>query len=197
LNNDLDCLDLVYRPLDVFSGVIEGFGYAIRNVNFVTMDTDYNQALILWNQGLINNLTVLDSYVRYEYGAADEERKIGGITIRNSGIISNCTVQNKYVNQWGIYVRNSKVGGITVVNDGLILGCFVYVFIETYSEASGICWNNTERGVIDSCTKSYILVVGNYNYETGVRGIVFDNQGSVTNCINTDEVYSYYERKYV
>ncbi len=175
-----------------YTGVFDGNSLTITDVVFL------NTGLFNYNEGIIKNLNVCNSY------GVSSIQTIGLFCTTNSGEILNCN------NYSGFAVSAEEfTGGICGYNDGgIISGCVNYGYVVY---GGGICARNA--GVIENCYNASQMVqeaaagIAAYNYDTIKNcyniadmadipigaGICFLNwDGTIENCYNTGDIKTTY-----
>lgn len=196
----------------VFSGVIDGNGYSI--VNLQLFDAIYNgrdAGLVGFNSGTIKNLTIKNSALSIKLYpanlgcfvgenlnkgliencavvdsriAASSGDAIGGIVGHNHGEVKNCTNNSNIIVNTG-----SDVGGICGQNGNhqvytnVITNCFNSGNITGGSSTGGIVGYNADYGIVELCAN-----IGNVTVEreaASIGGIAGHLRGSIEKCYNT------------
>ncbi len=181
-----------WSPIPVFTGTLEGNGFAIKNFSLKATNAADSYAFILENRGTITNITFKDMSVGY-YNV----KNAGVITAKNYGTIHNCHVLSKdtdltayalqYSYRYQTSDRSEKVS--TWLLSGMIAGY------------------NGKGGVISGCTASTPVSVTYHAQNTGDGGagnvdmllciaeICGQNDGIIRGCEAAREIsltgYSY------
>ena len=163
-----------------YNGVIDGNGYAIKNLICKNSAAVYTAAFIyrLGEQGVIKNLSLIGGECTYAGGGSTSGA--GGFTFENYGVIMGCYNANSCSSTDGY----GRVGGIATYNHGVIVGC----------SNSGAIGNarahesNSAGGVCAAVSAGNRLIA---SYNTGaftgpsdaLKGsVVCHNKGSVIDC---------------
>ena len=186
-----------------FSGIFNGNGYSISNLNIIQVETSNTGAgLFSHNKGTICNLKIRSSSIYSGTYNVNASAVSGAVATQNSGIIRNCIVVNPFIVSFGGTTVVS--GGIAGINQpsGIIEYCMVIHEIPDYliaangieeskisnSYSGGICGKNL--GKIISCgNESNIAAEASNSVYTG--GISAFNSGIILNCYNTGMVLFY------
>lgn len=179
LENNIYDLDVAILE---FSGVLDGNGYSLINVNI-----DVNKdccGIICINNGTIINLGLNSGIIKSKYISeySEDVIRVGGIAGKNNGIIESCysnitidayleVYDARVTTQFGRSAyANLYLGGIAGENTGTIKNCYNSGFI--YS-----------RGFADTYGTGY---TGCYHRNGGIVG---DNRsGEVSYCYNVGKV---------
>ncbi len=165
LANDIDASGVEWTPITTFSGLLEGNGYTISDLNIgketAVARTYTAYGLIGTLSGDVRNLKLTDiSYNTYTATATSNYSYIGGIAaIMKQGKIYNCSVEGTIIDTTTKY---TYVGGISGHASGtwLIENCFSNVDITAgYStavtggrlSAAGIMGNAESAGTLSDC----------------------------------------------
>ena len=148
-----------------FKHYLDGRGHTIYGLYIDAPDA----ALVAYNQGTIQNLTIADSYINGTGTAA-------GIACYNNGSIIRCT------NRCPV-TGNLYTAGIAAVNNGTIENCQNKVAILGSRCAGGITALHTGT-LIAGCQNSAVV-----RANTNVGGIVGRGENEIVNCRNTGSVY--------
>ncbi len=166
LANNIDLANADFTPIGnvdsgAFSGVFDGKGYTISNLNVFS---GKYAGLFGCNEGTIKNVTLENVYV---YGT----RYVGGICGENTsyGTIDSCTVVNGLVEtDGGIYAPD--VGGIVGRNSGALLGQL-----------------SNGANVTADCNVENVYIGGIVGYSTSSVSLTdCKNTGNITNDYYTD-----------
>ncbi|MCG9967590.1 S-layer homology domain-containing protein [Pelotomaculum terephthalicicum JT] len=154
--NDIDCSGVTFDPIgteaDMFSGIYDGSGRSISNLNITT---PLRTAGLLGNvsnfntdaPGVIKNLTLKNSAIL----CTDPSSvcSVGGIAGWSSGTIQNCSVVNTTVEAQS---DTSSVGGIAGNNQGTIKDCYSTATLQGVSGASvGGIAGSASNATIQNC----------------------------------------------
>ena len=116
-----------------FYGTFDGQGHIISGI-YINSENDY-QGLFGYNQGIIKNIGVTESYIKGEYS-------VGGVCGINYGTISNCYNS-------GNVSGNDRVGGVCGLNNGTISNCYNTATVSGGYDVGGVCGRNGET--ISNC----------------------------------------------
>ena len=197
-----------WAPLNAFTGVLDGNGYAIRNLNIVNAATASWATAGLFksiNGGTVKNLTL---YGKLENTATQsvELGSVAGVAQAGAQII-NC------VNNMDLVVKNTAknpyVGGIVAdAKDGVLIRDCVNngnISVEAPALAThvaGICGtmgqkNNTNADYIENCVNNGDVTVADgthaSSHASGILGTVTANAAitvTVSNCVNFGDITS-------
>lgn len=151
-----------WTPVSYFSGVLDGNGHAIHNLQ---VSNTSSAGLIALSEGTIRNLTV--------YGDITTKKNAGLITGENDGIIENCIAGGT------VSANTDYAGGIAGVNNGTIKNCLSVPYsVSAGSFSGGISGIN--NGNIENCL-SAANVVASDMYAGGISGI---NGGKIKTCVS-------------
>lgn len=185
LNSDI-YISEGFKPIDEFSGILDGQGYTIYNLgsalisqitedgvieNIKFKDLDFNE-IVTSNNGEISSISIK---VSNEDRNSKNQSNI--IARDNSGYIEDCHVSGICTNV------NFSVGGICSTNMGFIENCTVTdVVINGGTEVSGICSEN-EGGTVINCDVCNADLFG----RKSIGGIIGSSEdGTVKECCVTD-----------
>ena len=191
--------------IEEFTGVFDGNGYTISNLN---INGGYNEnylglfgfidgaiiknldleSVVITGESFIGGLvgrnygTIINCYAT---GSVTGDESIGGLVGFNGGIISKCYV-NASINGW-----DSCTGGLVGMNEGYILSCYSTSSVEGSECTGGLVGGND--GSISNCYST-----GSVNGSEFVGGLVGANiftigistsvPVSITNCFSTGAV---------
>jgi len=151
-----------------FSGIFDGNGYAIRNMQIEIEDVtslEYVGIFGYISQGSINNLALKSGNINITYAPNSVAGKVGGIAgmLLNSGRIDNCFYEGVVFNQ----SQDSAIiaGGIVGSASGTINNC--------YSKGSVVSKSESNTKLVRS------------------GGIAGYSNGPISNCYNDCTVLSY------
>lgn len=217
LTQDISLGGAVLNPISTFSGTLDGMGYAIKDFMLNTTSTSGTFALILNNNGTIQNLTLSD----FTYNAtATNIISMGVLTAINNGNIYNCILKNGIIKMNYRTVSifgNSYFGCYAAVNNGNILGCESYVdySVNIHNEFTAAAGSTHDlhsyfdigtfvglnSGTVSKCSY-FDSQVSVYGYTYGLRerivhsvirvgGIIGENYGRCTENYSTSNVNAY------
>ena len=165
---------------NIYAGTFDGKGHTISGLYF--SDTAKSQiGLFGANKGTIQNLAVVDSYIR-------GSRSIGGVcgyndfnsTIQNcsfSGVVTDTNGGSSYGN-----------GGVCASNNGSILNCFsrAYVTSAATSVKGGVCGVSGALSTVTNCYYDNTLYTGSAVGSSD--GTVTHTEGKTTAVFASGEV---------
>lgn len=146
-----------------FSGTFDGNGYRISNMTcYTTGEENKSVSFALFNfiddNGCVNNLGLVNMDIK----GKDRYSSMGGIAIRNRGIIEKCYVT-------GTIQGGGSIGGVVVYNDNIVRDCYTDVEIADKSESKN--QNSATGGIVglQNCYKNSncvenCYVLGNITY---------------------------------
>lgn len=127
LANDIDFKEASLKPINKFTGVLDGNGHKFTNFRLNNRLNEATFALIKDNSGVITNLTLEDfsgqSRMSYDENITLNHGLLCGV---NNGIVSNINITSKHSFTMGIrqtsykYRANTNNGLISGVNNGII-----------------------------------------------------------------------------
>ena len=184
LANDIDYCGNTFYSISEFNGVLDGNGYTISGIEYgftynSTTDADVASLFRVLN-GTVKNLTLSCSM-----DAGDlEKTDTAGLTIRNNGTISNCSIT---VQAFCCYA----FGGITRNNtaSGKIENCVANVSAYGCNYIGGIA--EYQQGTVADCSAD----VGVYKCLC-IGGISYANFGTIKNCFTSGTLWSQYTNGY-
>jgi hypothetical protein len=199
LGNDIYFTDIEYKSIRMFAGIIDGAGFALRDINLSSITENNNVGLIEENYGIIVNLSVRQLTVNIAsaplYGGTVY---IGGIVSRNYGHIINCKTVSTGVNMMYILVADSYASGIAGLNVGNITLSENWIYIQTVGRVGGIAGLNLDGGKITNSFNAELLSANKYDESKAIVGIVGEIRGgTVMNCENYGKVFDMYRWDYV
>ncbi len=188
LVNDIDYGGATWTPIDTFSGLLNGNGYRIYNMQITSTGASAGVALIRTNTGTLQNVvleefTFTDTYV-YPAAPGSSEQAIVNHPNYNNNYTSSVMVCNNQGTIDGCIVRNGTItlnhsfkapGGTAYGVFGIIAGSNAGTVIN--------CTINAEAIV-------YTSVHDSYNYAAPAHigldfgGIVGENSNVVKGCIS-------------
>ncbi len=188
LMNNINFVGHEYTPLEIFTGIIIGQNYILRNIKINDVSIDNNIGLIEVNRGLIMEVAI--QYMEIDLSRKhDDKVYIGGIAARNYGSIIDCVSTSAGHIGYDARFNNVVVGGLVGQNYGIISGSTSNINISTLGQASGIAGENHVGGKIIDCTNYGFIEVDKYDYENAVKGIAAWNEGVITNCKDRGDIY--------
>lgn len=156
-------LDENWTPIPEFSGVLDGDGHTIKNLNISGKN---HVGLISKVTGTVKNLTV--------YGDITAGKVAGMIAGENHGTIEGCVAIGT------ISVNTDYAGGICGKNSGIVKNCLTSLYsITSGSFAGGICGGNF--GTLENCLAASNVVVSEM-YAGGIAGV--NNGGTINTCVS-------------
>lgn len=190
-----------------FSGIFNGNGYSISNLNISqTNKPNAGAGLFSHNKGTICNLKIKTFSIWSGTYNVNGSAISGAVAMQNSGIVTNCIVENPFISSFGGTTVAS--GGIVGINNptGTIEYCMVIHNIKNYlitaigipesktsnSYSGGICGKNL--GNISCCgnKSNTASEAADYAYTGGISAY---NSGKIENCYNTGTVLFYKNSK--
>lgn len=172
-----------------FTGMFDGDGHSITGLICDRTDSgSMYVGLFSYNNGHIQNLSMIDAHVYASTTSPSAPVRVGGISGYNDGTISNCyNTGNIISNSFNNY---ACAGGISGYNNGTIINCYNTGMISSVSAFSyvggGIAGDN--RGTISSCyntgnVTARVVSVG----VGGIAGRNFD-ASTINNCYNIGKI---------
>lgn len=173
LQNDIDMEDTWLSYVDEFSGVFDGNGKTISNLNYNAGNGRNALFSHLNSGGVIKNLTISGTVIENEYSNA------GGIVGMNEGIVIGCT------NLVDIKGRH-YAAGIVRTNYGKVIACVNKGKLEcSEGTVGGIVEQQGNGGEIIACY-NVGTINGTRNIDARVGGILSEGfGGKVIACYNT------------
>ncbi len=189
-----------WTPIKSFSGILDGNGCSIKNLNISESITDAGLFAVI-DSGTVRNLTV--------YANINVKMNAGAIAGQNiNGTIRSCSVMGT------VSAKTNNAGGICGINRGIIRDCLSAMYsVSADSFAGGICGQNytfieqclsaAESVVSQLCAggisgtnsggKIYSCVAANmtvYNSMTYNSGVITTNKqnGVVDSCYSYEDV---------
>lgn len=182
LTADIDMTGVEFKPIQNFTGTLDGQGHFIRNVSYDNKDTDKAAFFATFGGEFIKNVGFEGFNI---IGNADVAAVVGETTA--NGVISNVVVCNSYI-QGRDHVA-SICGKIN--NDATIVNCLANAQIYTRSyQAAGIVGCGIS-GTIEKCIFSGTVTCNSGT--TNLSGIIslLDNNGvTVKNCLGAAAFYA-------
>lgn len=173
LQNDIDMEDTWLSYVDEFSGVFDGNGKTISNLNYNAGNGRNALFSHLNSGGVIKNLTISGTITENEYSNA------GGIVGMNEGIVIGCT------NLIDIKGRH-YAAGIVRTNYGKVIACVNKGNLEcSEGTVGGIVEQQGNGGKIIACY-NVGAINGTRNNDARVGGVLSEGfGGKVIACYNT------------
>lgn len=173
LQNDIDMEDTWLSYVDEFSGVFDGNGKTISNLNYNAGNGRNALFSHLNSGGVIKNLTISGTIIENEYSNA------GGIVGMNEGIVIGCT------NLVDIKGRH-YAAGIVRTNYGQVIACVNKGNLEcSEGTVGGIVEQQGNGGKIIACY-NVGAINGTRNNDARVGGVLSEGFGGKVNaCYNT------------
>lgn len=171
----------------VFKGVFNGNGHTVNNF-FIRYYGCVYEGLFGNNKGTIKNLNINGTYIG--------DLCVGAVAGYNyaGGVIENCSSNVSITSVYGY----RSAGGIVGLNEGVVRNCSNTADIIYPSSTNGIVGGiaGSSSGEITNCRNSGGIGGSNDSthmskYVGGICGKLTDN-GTITNCLNTAVVKSYY-----
>ena len=198
---DLDLSGITFYPIGynmrAFTGVFEGNGHVIRNMNINMPGSNYIGLFAYVNTGgqfrnlRIENVNIIGaSYVGSLAGMSDGNiincyaigmvtgsgDYVGGLVGENyQGIITNCYAM-------GTVNGGDYIGGLVGKNDGDINNCYAMSAVIAGCDAGGLVGMNSGR--MTTCYTTRGIVKGESCGDIG--GLVGLNSGDIIDCYSTD-----------
>lgn len=179
LTNDIRMGGAVWTPIENFSGVLDGKGHKIVDMNLTDSEAGYDFAMFLTNDGEIRDLEIYDinyNVVNRRVNYAATSSFFSVLVAHNNGVIDGCSVTS------GAYQYTYDpcecyvpffFGPIAAENTGTVKNCLVTVDL-----ACNIIGTAGDAGNIDYGSNMY----------TG--GVVGGNMGTVTSCRYSGKITS-------
>lgn len=178
LTADLDFSDVSFNGIENFSGVLDGNGHILENLN-IQRSGDGKLGLFLSTDGAeIKNLGIENSVV-----GTKENKHIGAfVGEMNGGSISGCYVGNSRI------VGQDHVGALVgqLKSGALMSNCYSTAYVQTTGWQVGGLVGSIDSGTME---KSYFsgVIVGKYNRTGGLVGLKNGgdaNSNFVKNSVN-------------
>jgi hypothetical protein len=152
-----------------FSGVYDGGGYSISNLNINNAAVD-GQGLFGHKSGTVRNVALVNATVK-------GNSYVGGIAAYNSsGIIENCYVTGS------IEGNLNNVGGIAGYNLGTVQNCYTTCSVSASNDrAGGIVGYNISGGKVQYCYATGSVIA--WDAAGGVIGFASSESQKTTNCV--------------
>lgn len=181
--------EIVGNENDIFNANFDGNGHTIKNVTINSVIRDYVGLFgYVGKDAKVKDLTVENINSNNGYF-------VGGIAGYNLGIIENCTTSGSLGTNYSSLSLSAYNGGIVGYNAGTIIHCTSDVIVVAVSVrgdkstyAGGIAGINTKDGKIEYCINNG-QIGNNNNASQYAGGIVGENNGQISYCKNTNDVY--------
>jgi hypothetical protein len=160
LKNDIDLIGLDWVPIPYFSGVFNGEGYQIKNMNI----TEYYRGVGFFgsNSGVIKNVGIVDFEINILY---EDHLFVGGLVGENNGTLLN----------------TFSIGNIKA--DSMLSGKSMTVWLN----AGGLVGSNSNAFIYDSYSSVEIVVEN--KYWAFVGGLTAENVGgTIYNSFSTSNI---------
>lgn len=182
LTADIDMTGVEFKPIQNFTGTLDGQGHFIRNVSYDNKDTDKAAFFATFGGEFIKNVGFEGFNI---IGNADVAAVVGETTA--NGVISNVVVCNSYI-QGRDHVA-SICGKIN--NDATIVNCLANAQIYTRSyQAAGIVGCGIS-GLIEKCVFSgTVTALGGSTNLSSIISLLDNNGVSVKNCLGAAAYYT-------
>lgn len=182
LTADIDMAGVEFKPIQNFTGTLDGQGHFIRNVSYDNKDTDKAAFFATFGGEFIKNVGFEGFNI---IGNADVAAVVGETTA--NGVISNVVVCNSYI-QGRDHVA-SICGKIN--NDATIVNCLANAQIYTRSyQAAGIVGCGIS-GLIEKCVFSGTVTgLGGSTNLSGIISLLDNNGVTVKNCLGAAAYYT-------
>ncbi len=182
LTADIDMAGVEFKPIQNFTGTLDGQGHFIRNVSYDNKDTDKAAFFATFGGEFIKNVGFEGFNI---IGNADVAAVVGETSA--NGVISNVVVCNSYI-QGRDHVA-SICGKIN--NDATIVNCLANAQIYTRSyQAAGIVGCGIS-GLIEKCVFSGTVTgLGGATNLSSIISLLDNNGVSVKNCLGAAAYYT-------
>lgn len=182
LTADIDMAGVEFKPIQNFTGTLDGQGHFIRNVSYDNKDTDKAAFFATFGGEFIKNVGFEGFNI---IGNADVAAVVGETSA--NGVISNVVVCNSYI-QGRDHVA-SICGKIN--NDATIVNCLANAQIYTRSyQAAGIVGCGIS-GLIEKCVFSgTVTALGGSTNLSSIISLLDNNGVSVKNCLGAAAYYT-------
>lgn len=182
LTADIDMAGVEFKPIQNFTGTLDGQGHFIRNVSYDNKDTDKAAFFATFGGEFIKNVGFEGFNI---IGNADVAAVVGETSA--NGVISNVVVCNSYI-QGRDHVA-SICGKIN--NDATIVNCLANAQIYTRSyQAAGIVGCGIS-GLIEKCVFSGTVTgLGGSTNLSSIISLLDNNGVSVKNCLGAAAYYT-------
>ncbi|WP_455584189.1 DUF4886 domain-containing protein [Bacteroides sp.] len=178
LTADLDFAGVSFNGIESFSGILDGNGFIIKNLN-IQREGEGKLGLFLSTNGAeIKNLGIENSTI----GTADNKHIGAFVGEMNGGSISGCYVGNSRI------VGKDHVGALVgqLISGALMSNCYSTAYVQTTGWQIGGLVGSINNATVD---KSYFsgVVVGNWEKTGGLVGLKNggdENTNLVNNSVN-------------
>jgi hypothetical protein len=177
LANDIDLKNKNWKPIEKFSGVLDGNGYTISNLRVEYDDITYRGLIGTLDGGTVKNLNIKGVYIK-----GDNAGAIAGYVMSKNETISGCHVTLTD----GSVLRGTKVGGIVGTSGySYSMKCFIED-CTVESENNNVAINGTNAGGIAGYLNHCVSIKNcrvycNVNGESNIGGIT-GYDGVIENC---------------
>ncbi len=162
-----DWTPLIGAQDEPFSGVLDGNGFSIRN-----LQSTQGGLIRANNGGIIKNLNLPEVRINYTGKYINEFGAISGVSL--GGLITNCRVTGE------ISSIDSVAGVTSYVYEAIVSHCIVDAIITSGEDAGGIT-NYNCGGVISNCVTSGMISSTSSN-TIQVGGIASASEGDIVEC---------------
>ncbi len=169
LTRDLDFREKEFRPISVFSGILEGDGHRIEGFRLHGVFSRSGLIRMVGESGVVRNLSAEGNIIWIN----EDEEPNGIINLALRFVSDNYDEQN----------TRREIGGIAGENWGRIENCSFAGSVSAYESVGGIVGRNRVTGVISSCQNQALV-----NGMKKAGGIVGLNEGTVDSCRNEGSV---------
>ena len=132
-----------------FSGIFDGNGHVIRNINITSAVSDYWLGLFgkVAASGIISKLGIENISIA---DTGNNSRYVGSVCGQNGGIISECYVADCDIQ------ANAYAGGLCGLNSygGSVSKCYVYGQLTGADKLGGACGYNYQGSRLENCYAS-------------------------------------------
>jgi len=127
LVNDINLDGANWTPIESFSGILDGCGYAIKNFTLTMNSHSENYGFIRVNNGTVENITLKDFYCSV-FVSTTTDYNFGCIVGTNNGVINNCVVNsNTFVIKLEYLTASNggeySIGGVVGLNNSKVTKC--------------------------------------------------------------------------
>ena len=182
---DIDLQNVERQPFGTFSGVLDGNGHAIRNLNIKRNDSKCALFSYL-NGATIRNLTLQDGKIEIEGNNSDAAGIAG--CVQNGALIEDCTVDGLE-----IISKNLTAGGFVGYAESgnlIIRRCRSLALITangSNSAAGGFVGYTDANVQIEDCYYSGVITAG--RYAGGIVGQKYNGTIAISNCYHNSCLY--------
>lgn len=187
LGNDIDFNGVVYSPIEVFGGIIDGAGFSLKNIKVTELSANNCFGLIEQNYGMIVNLSLKNFSAKIT--ESNENAYFGGVAAKNFGYIINCFVQVKNGDSVLIQAPKIFVGAITGYNAGTVRLCYSQAYIDSFGVTGGIVGFNDKTGSVKDCYNRDYICAYIFDRESCILGIIGKNIGLSNNNVNYGKIF--------